>query len=813
MKTIIKLAISNDKKNQTRSILIVASVVLTTILLTTIGIFVYGNYQWNKMNAKILYGGYHGIFREIDDEAIRQLRIRSEFKTIGKMAVAGSVENEKNINLYWADDTTYELSNLNKQLMEGNAPIKETDLLAEKALFDLLGYPNSKIGDKVILNVRADLESGYEPKEFVICGFLKEGNNQIERKSYLGYVSEKFYESQVKDEKKSYSVLFVIDDSVKLTTGRAKETIEALGQKCGIAKEQLLINDHYMSWTVNPGLDVIIGGGLISGCIILFSIIVIYNIFQVGIVQKIQEYGKLKALGATKKQVRNVVMLEGMLLGLIGSPIGIILGSIIGKILFSQLVKQTSNIGREIELVKVSVLSLPLLGVIFVLSLLSVYVSLRKPMKMVGRLSPVDAIRYQENTTKKYGMRKGKTNLTILDLTLANLSMNRKRSITTIVTMGLSCVLFVTIASMVSSIDNEYDARQTVEYGQFQLSLDYSLTDKAYPQNNLDQVLKNNPFDKELIGAIKQIDGVTNVRTRDILAMRIANLEGEEQERLCDVAVLDQEGFWHLANAGGAIGVIDYEMATKENALLYCWSRFLEYNGYSLNQPLQTQLETGQSKILFHSIIQGAFGSSKQDFAITKDTYDALELTESSTGFIWIDCEEKDRDKIEQQLKELILEKEHIELESYQNVYKLSVFGTNVTKLLAYSLLSVLGIIGFFNMANTLIVNIITRKRELGVLQAVGMTNQQLNQMLQLEGIFFTLGTVLIALLVGIPVGYEAFLYGKRNSFIGLNVYHFPMKEVLLMILAIGVLQMGLSFLLSRNIKKESLIRRIRHQE
>ena len=38
-----------------------------------------------------------------------------------------------------------------------------------------------------------------------------------------------------------------------------------------------------------------------------FSVVVIYNIFQVGIVNKIQEYGKIKALGATKKQMKQLI--------------------------------------------------------------------------------------------------------------------------------------------------------------------------------------------------------------------------------------------------------------------------------------------------------------------------------------------------------------------------------------------------------------------------------------------------------------------------------------------------------------------------
>lgn len=116
------------------------------------------------------------------------------------------------------------------------------------------------------------------------------------------------------------------------------------------------------------------------------------------------------------------------------------------------------------------------------------------------------------------------------------------------------------------------------------------------------------------------------------------------------------------------------------------------------------------------------------------------------------------------------------------------------------------------NMANTIITGVVTRKRELGVLQAVGMTNRQLNLMLQLEGILFTAGTVAVSLAVGSPMGYALFRYAKETHVYGINEYHFPGLEIGIMILVILLLQCLLSFLLSRNLRKESLVERISYQ-
>lgn len=155
--------------------------------------------------------------------------------------------------------------------------------------------------------------------------------------------------------------------------------------------------------------------------------------------------------------------------------------------------------------------------------------------------------------------------------------------------------------------------------------------------------------------------------------------------------------------------------------------------------------------------------------------------------------------------------KDHYELSSFEGEVESLDSMMAMMKTMGYSFLLLIGMITFMNMANTMILNVITRKRELGVLQAVGMTNQQLNKMLRNEGLLFTLGSIVISLVVGIPAGYGLFLYGKKAGLTGFDVYHFPGVEILVMIFVLAVLQIGLSFMLSRNVKKESLIDRIRY--
>lgn len=797
MKTLTNLAISNNKGNKTRSILIILSVSLTTLLLMVIATFAYGSVNSNRMNAAKLYGGYYGCFGGVSEKQLNEMELRSEFKEIGKTAYVGEVENDIDISLLSTDEVVRKLVNMDQTLEEGQFPVKEDEIASDKSFFEKLGYSEVEVGDHITLNYRPDLKSKYKGVEFVVSGILKDSNS---KRNLVGYTSEEFYNQLNKSGSRYYSAYFNLDESVDINSGNAEDVLKDLAKKCGIDSDKVDVNTAYVMWTLDPGTEIIVGCIGIGVLVIIFSVVVIYNIFQVGLTQKIWEYGKIKALGASKKQLKSLILKEGMYLAIIGIPIGEFLGFIIGKVTFQWIIRQSEMI-NEISMIQVSLLSIPIILAIAFLSLFTVWLALKKPMKIVSNVSSVDAMRYQENTNMNRSVRKGKTKVNVKNLMLANLASNKRRTCSTILTMGLSCVLFVVMSNFVGNMDEEYEARSQVEKGQFYISLEYSMNDKAYPENNLENILKNNPLNQETVEKIRNLDGVTNVYTRKIFTMYT------KENRPMSVSVLNREDFNRLSE-GGKLGVLDYDKASKENAILFGWMNFMKDDGYTLDQIVSMRVEDKEIK----APLMGSFGSLKTDWAITEDTYKAWDLEEEHIGYVWVDCEQEDITTVEKELDDLLLGAGHIETLTYKEALQTSKTSLQVVKLFGYTFLAIIGLIGFMNMANTMITSIIIRKQEFGVLQAIGMSNKQLNRMLQAEGLIFTIGTVIVSLIVGIPLGYGVFWYGKTNGWVGLDVYHFPITEVVIMIGILLGLQGLLSFILSRNIKKESLVERIRYQ-
>ena len=61
-----------------------------------------------------------------------------------------------------------------------------------------------------------------------------------------------------------------------------------------------------------------------------------------------------------------------------------------------------------------------------------------------------------------------------------------------------------------------------------------------------------------------------------------------------------------------------------------------------------------------------------------------------------------------------------------------------MTRGACYAFIIILAAISIMNLINTMINSVHVRKKELGMMQAIGMSDRQLMKMLQLEGIFYT---------------------------------------------------------------------------
>lgn len=171
---------------------------------------------------------------------------------------------------------------------------------------------------------------------------------------------------------------------------------------------------------------------------------------------------------------------------------------------------------------------------------------------------------------------------------------------------------------------------------------------------------------------------------------------------------------------------------------------------------------------------------------------------------------EKYNAQAEAELKAIVEENGRIQMRVWQDVYEEYQSNIGMTSGICYAFIGILGAICIMNMINTMIHSVHIRKKEIGILQAVGLSDSQLLRMLQLEGLFYTVGTLLIAVVGGSLAGYPVFLWAKTQGIFNITNYHYPTKIAIILTVVLGMLQFVLTLSLGKIIKRDSLIHRIR---
>ncbi len=795
MKTTTKLALSSMKSGKTRSLLTGIAIFLTTALLTVISFGCKALIQQQIDSAGETYGEHFGIFSQLSPEQADAVMLHSQFYDTGiQQYAAEGVCKGYRINYYRTDDGMRKLSHFT--LDSGEYPKAENELIAQKEFFMVHGLKNPKLGDSITVPIRINGEGTILEQEFSISGFLPSSDSNDLAKQYSAYVSKAFLDRYIPNPDDRLTFMgFKVLNGERLNSSEMAEKIKKLAEGIGIEKSQVSVNEDYLFWSLEPNTEVILPSVCILLIIMFMSALVIYNIFHVSIIQKIREYGRLKALGANQKQLKSIIRTEGLILSAAAAPAGILLGLLILKIWLNAFLK-----------IETTVFSLPLTALVILLTVCTVYLSMRKPMRMAAKTSPVEAIRFE--TEKKETLRKGKTNVTVKSLTLSSLTLHKKQTITTILTMGLSCILFVVIANVAGNMSAERQAREDIEYGRFRIELDAKLDDKDYPENNLNEIQKQAPFDESFLNRLRSIPGVTEVRTRKLIKAYEKNKNTGVNIYSAISVVTEEEFDWLARNAER--GEVDYRNTAAKDGVIYMYDHFLDEE-YQIGDTYECEIADGDQTVPFSGPILGSCGHSNDStITMTEDTFRKLGIKTDMTSILFVDCDEKDEASVKKELENITGTMEHISLNTLENKTKLLDLAISFTKSGCYTFLIILGVIGFMNMANTMITNILTRKREFGIMQAIGMSNRQLNQMLQLEGLVFTVGTLFISMLLGNILGYYAFLLCRENGVIGLFEYHLPLPELGFLTVGILALQGILASTLSKNVKKESLVERIR---
>jgi len=820
MKMTTRVAYCNMRHYKSKNILIGIAIILTTLLLFVIPSIGKDMVEVNFAVINKIYPTWHALYRNVDESTVMKLAAHHDVKTYGLRSDAGYMNLEDaTVSMMYMDRTGMELYKV--KLKEGQLPQKENDIVVSKGILEALGQ-NGKIGDTITVPYQILKDDGLDytkEKDFRICGFLADNESSKEQKQYTSLVSEAFLKAEIPVEQVKYRFLLQVNGQKGNTTADYTETIQNIARQFGISEDDMNINKEYLAANyVDPAtIPVIVGIMLI---VVLADIITIYSVYYVSMNQRVREFGKLKAIGATKRQLRQIVLREGMGVALFAIPIGLLIGTVAVKVVLLQFVEHAKDsnvlITEAYKVVAKGEVQLYYWWIYLLaiaVTLCTVYLSLMKPMRMAAKVSEIEAMRYQGGSKRQKSSRKGYQFLNIGRLTKRNLAENKKKSTITIVSMAVTGIFVMMVATVLSCANPMESAKSSI-VGQYEISPIVESGNKEHPEYEWAEVQKNNPLNEGLKQQIEELDGVERVDV--FTALKVSGGPFEEKIGTEFINGVPEEYAEELKK-GITEGNVTYEELKSGDKVILDRALLHWYPDIKVGDKLKLNIHDGdntfQKEIEVAAI--GEYGRGLTNYnclIMAKEGAEKLTINNSSSYFQVI--ADKDYDEaLEASLQAIVDGSGRLQMRTWKNEYDTWENAIQMTRGACYAFIIILAVISIMNLINTMINSVHVRKKELGMMQAIGMSDRQLMKMLQLEGIFYTVGTLIISIGVGSLAGYPLFLYAKRTGMFDISTYHYPVTAAIIIILTLFVIQMLLAIFIAKSVRKDSLIERIRFSE
>lgn len=820
MKMTTRVAYCNMRHYKSKNILIGIAIILTTLLLFVIPSIGKDMVEVNFAVINKIYPTWHALYRNVDESTVMKLAAHHDVKTYGLRSDAGYMNLEDaTVSMMYMDRTGMELYKV--KLKEGQLPQKENDIVVSKGILEALGQ-NGKIGDTITVPYQILKDDGLDytkEKDFRICGFLADNESSKEQKQYTSLVSEAFLKAEIPVEQVKYRFLLQVNGQKGNTTADYTETIQNIARQFGISEDDMNINKEYLAANyVDPAtIPVIVGIMLI---VVLAGIITIYSVYYVSMNQRVREFGKLKAIGATKRQLRQIVLREGMGVALFAIPIGLLIGTVAVKVVLLQFVEHAKDsnvlITEAYKVVAKGEVQLYYWWIYLLaiaVTLCTVYLSLMKPMRMAAKVSEIEAMRYQGGSKRQKSSRKGYQFLNIGRLTKRNLAENKKKSTITIVSMAVTGIFVMMVATVLSCANPMESAKSSI-VGQYEISPIVESGNKEHPEYEWAEVQKNNPLNEGLKQQIEELDGVERVDV--FTALKVSGGPFEEKIGTEFINGVPEEYAEELKK-GITEGNVTYEELKSGDKVILDRALLHWYPDIKVGDKLKLNIHDGdntfQKEIEVAAI--GEYGTGLTNYnclIMAKEGAEKLTINNSSSYFQVI--ADKDYDEaLEASLQAIVDGSGRLQMRTWKNEYDTWENAIQMTRGACYAFIIILAAISIMNLINTMINSVHVRKKELGMMQAIGMSDRQLMKMLQLEGIFYTVGTLIISIGVGSLAGYPLFLYAKRIGMFDISTYHYPVTAAIIIILTLFVIQMLLAIFIAKSVRKDSLIERIRFSE
>ena len=882
MNVLNKLTKKNLLLNKKRTVVTIIGIMLSTALVCAVAGLVTSAQQTFVNLIKNSDGDYHISFLNVPQEQqkyITQNNAVDSYYTTKELGYSKfeSIQNEDKPYIYVVAMNENAFEKGAYKLAEGRMAQNENEIVIPQHLIDN-GRVKINVGDKITLNVGTrELMDGSKlnQKNPYLASSSKE---YIYQETGKAGDSEDYEEQIVDGQKKEYTVVGIMKrPGVEhyAAPGYTAVTYSNDGKNVGNAEKTVLANtksattianfyvtlknpkeyenvmnqikntietENESEIEVEANVDLLRFEGVLSestlgvlyriaGVIIVIivvsSVFVIRNSFSISVSEKTKQYGMLASVGATKKQIKRSVLLEGLYIGIVAIPLGILLGivAIIILLWIVNLLMGDMMEGTEF------VYNVPGMAILIsvVISGITIFLSCLIPAIKASKIPPIEAIRGTDDI--KIKTRKIKTSKLTKKLfgiggviASKNLKRNRKKYRTTVVSLVVSISIFIALSSFLTygqmitgSYYTDLKCNIAVNGGNEALyekiatwsginSYSYSYQTSA----EIDVNKYGTDFAKEELENKKQIyeeDFQEDVGKYEYntLGLTIVMVNNDYFKSYVKSLGMNEKDYSNIAILGD--DMMHYLGQGK--------SKVEHYFNVKAGDSMEVTMDDEQKQIKISKITterpmgyescytEGGYLFVSEDYpVVTKDK------SELSSGSLCIDAQKPS--EIENKLTDLKKEGEEFEdimitnLAEYADQQKRIII---LVSIFLYGFIAVITLIGVTNIFNTITTNMILRSKEFANLKSIGMTTKEFNKMIKLESIMYGAKSLLIGIPIGLFGSYEVFKSFTNSIDFGFIV---PWQAIIISVIFVFII-VGLTMKYSLNkINKQNIIETIR---
>ena len=865
--------------SRTRNIVAVLAIALTAVLFTslfTIALSINEGIQQN--NFRQAGGWSHGTFKYLTEEQFEELKDDPLIESWGLRRFLGMPTdvpfNKSHVEIGYSDANNAHWMYCDP--VEGRLPQEGTNEAAtDTHVLELLGV-EPEIGVEFTITFSVD---GHETTQtFTLCGWWEYdeaivANHILIPESRVDAVLQEVGVNPPGSDGMTgeWNLDVMLKNGARSIASDMEEILANHGYQAETPGENYIsigVNWGYtgaqLSEKLDPTVVAIIAGVL--ALILLTGYLIIYNVFQISVAGDIRFYGLLKTIGTTPRQLRRIIRTQALLLSLIGIPIGLLLGWLLGGVLTPVI---TARLNGVTTVVSVS----PLLFVGSALfALVTVLISCRRPGRLAGKVSPVEAVRYTEGKAgKKKGKRDGK-GVSLLSMAWANLGRSRGKTFLTVLSLTLAVVLLTLTVTFTNGFDiDKYVANFTAsdfilaDAGQFQTGGDAFNDEMEVPEEVIDAVDaqgvitgsgrvygKTGPalefvteeYYRSMWGrwnTQEQLDSMVAFKDRneDGLLVDRVQLYGMDPFALDYLTVLDGD-LTKLNDPdhnyiAAVYGTDDYDnpdmgshWARLGDTVTIRYVEEFEYYNPDTGEvygPLENVPDGApyvERAVKYRDVDYTVAALVTVPSALSYRYYGADEFVMGSETFLRdtgtdsvmyyaFDTTDDTNAAMEAFLQDYT-ENVNPQFDYESKATYAGEFAStrSMFLLLGGALSFIVGLVGVLNFFNAILTGITARRRELAVLQSIGMTSRQLRTMLALEGLFYTVGAALLAF--ALIVVTAPFVGPALNRLIWFFTYHFTVWPIAVVLPLFGALGILIPVLSCRAAQRYSVVERLRQE-